>query len=68
MSFSILSTTTNKVISRSNLRLVGEPTSPNLTIDPLTTPEVVKTRHLPSDCIDNDEEDHSVAEDESPDS
>ena len=47
MTFSILNTTTNKVISRSNVSPIGEPTSLNLMIDPLTTPEVVTSRHPP---------------------
>ena len=48
MTFSILNTTTNKVISRSNVSLAGDNTLPNLMIDPLTTPEVTTPRHLPS--------------------
>ena len=39
MNFSILNTTTNEVISRSNVRPTGKPAPPNLRIDPLTTPE-----------------------------
>ena len=56
MNFSIFNETTNKVISRSNVRLVGDPTSPNLIIEPLTMPEVVKYRHLPSDYLEDNEE------------
>ena len=41
MTFSILNTTTHKVINRSNVRPAGEPASPNLRIDPLTAPEIV---------------------------
>ena len=48
MNFYIINTTTNKVISRNNTRLAGEPTSPNLRIYPLTTPEVVTSRYIPS--------------------
>ena len=48
MDFSILNTATKKVVSKSNVRLVDEPTSPNLSIDPLTAPEVVTSRRLPS--------------------
>ena len=60
--FSVLKITTNKVISRSNARPAGEPTSPNLMIDPLTAPEVVKNRYLPSDCLEDNEEDPAVTE------
>ena len=48
MAFSILNTATNKVIHRSNVRPAGDSVSPNLRIDPLTAPEIVKSRHLPS--------------------
>ena len=48
MTFSILNTTTNKVIHRSNVRPAGDSVSPNLIIDPLTAPEFAKSRHLPS--------------------
>ena len=48
MTFSILNTTINKVIDRSNVRLAGDFMSPNLRIDYLTTPKIVKSRHLPS--------------------
>ena len=45
MNFSILNVSTNKFISRSNVRPVGDPSSLNLTIEPLTRTEVVKSRH-----------------------
>ena len=48
MTFSILNTTTNNVISRSNIRILGEPISPSLRIDPLTTLEVATSHHLNS--------------------
>ena len=48
MTFSVLNTAANKVISRYNVRSEDDPTSPNLRIDPLTVPEVVRSRHLPS--------------------
>ena len=64
MNFSILNATTNKVISISNVRLAGQPTSPNLRIDPLTVPEVVTSRHPPSDYIEDNEKDPDVTEEE----
>ena len=48
--------TTNKVNNMSNIRPEGEPTSSNLRIDPLTTPEVVKSRHVPSEYHADNEE------------
>ena len=45
---------TNKVISRSNVKPEGEPSLPNLGIELLNVPEVVKYRHLPSDHIEDD--------------
>ena len=68
MIFSILKITTNKVISRSNVIPLGEPTSPNLIMYPLTTPEVVKSLHLPSNFLKDDKEAHDDAKTESPDS
>ena len=66
MTFSILNTATNKVVSMSNVRLVDEPTSPNIRIDPLTTPNVVTSRHLPSVHLKSDEEAPAVTKDEAP--
>ena len=62
MTFSVLNITTNKVISKCNVRLAGEPTSPKLRIDPLTTPKVVKSRHLPSSYLEDNEESHASTE------
>ena len=62
MAFSILNTTTNTIISRHAVRLEGDPTSPNLRIDPLTTTEVVTCRRLPSVHLEDNEEDHDVTE------
>ena len=56
MAFYVLNTTTTKVTSRSNVRIAGEPTSPNLRIDPLTKPEVVTSRHFPSVRLEDNEE------------
>ena len=67
MTFSILNMNANKVISRSNVRPAGEPTSPKLMIHPLTAPEVVKHHHLPSNYLEHNEEAPSDAEKESPD-
>ena len=53
MTFSNLNSTTNRVISISNFRVVGEPTSPNLRIDPLTVPEVVTSRNPHSDYLED---------------
>ena len=66
MNFYILNTTTNKVISRSNVRAAGEPTSPNLRIDPLTEPKVVTSLHPPSNYFKDNEEAPAVTEEESP--
>ena len=60
MTFSILKITTSEVISMSNFRPAGDPASANLRIDPLTTPEVVKYRHLPSDHVEENEEAHAA--------
>ena len=65
MNFSILNITTNKVISMSNSRPEGEPTLPNLRIDPLTAPDVVKSLH-PSDHIEDKEKAPTYAEKYSP--
>ena len=64
MKFSILNTTINKVISRSNVRPVGEPTPPNLKIGSLTASEVVTYLHPPSDYLEDNEQDTDVSEDE----
>ena len=56
MTFSNLNTTTNIAISRYNSRPAGQPISPNLRTDPLTTHEVIKSRHLPSTNLENNEE------------
>ena len=64
MNFSILNETTNKVISRHNVRPVGEPPSPSLRMDPLTAPEVVTSRHTPSDYLEDNEEAPTNDEDE----
>ena len=66
MTFSTLNTTTNKVISRSNVRPVGKPTLSNLRIDPLTTPEVITCRHPPSRYLKDNEEAPALTEEESP--
>ena len=62
MTFSILNITTNKVISRYNVRPAGEPSSPNLRIDPLAAPEVVNSRHLLSTHLEDNEEPHAATE------
>ena len=56
MTFSTLNISTKKVFSRSNVRSVDEPTSPNLRIDPLTAPDVVTSLYLPSVHLNKDEE------------
>ena len=66
MNFYILNTTTNEFIRRSNARLAGESTSPNLRIDPLTTPEVVTSLHPPSRYLKDKEEAPVVTEYEIP--
>ena len=66
MTFSILNTTTNKVINRSSVRPAGDPVSPNLRLDPLTTPEVVTSRHLPS-TLEHSKETSASAEPNAPD-
>ena len=66
MTFYVINTATNKVVSRHNIRAVDEPTSPNLRIDPITEPDVVTSRHLPSVHLNNDEESSAVTEDEAP--
>ena len=53
---------TEKVISRSNVRLAGEPSLPNLRIDPLTASDVVKSRHLPSNHPEDNEEHYAAIE------
>ena len=68
VTFSILNATTNKVISRSNIRIEGDPTSSNLRIDPLTAPKVVTSRHPPSNYLKNNEEAPAITEDEPPNS
>ena len=65
MTFSILNTTTNKIISRHNVRPTGEHSSPNLRTDPLTTRNVVKSRHLHSDHPKDKEEPHTAIEEAS---
>ena len=54
MTFYILNAATNKVVSRSNVRPAEELTFPNLRINPLTAPDVVMSRHLPSDHVEDD--------------
>ena len=49
MTFAMLNTNTNKVITRSNVRLESEPSSPNIRADPLTAPKVVKYLHVEND-------------------
>ena len=49
MTFKILTSNTNKVLHRSNVRPADDPSSPNLRADPLTVPRVVKSL---SDDID----------------
>ena len=49
MTFSTLNASTNKVLSRSNSRPSGKPSSPNLRSNPLTTPEVIKYLHREND-------------------
>ena len=66
VTFFILNTTANKGISRSKFRPVAEPISPNLRNDPLTAPEVVTSRHSPSDYLENNEQAPAVTEDEPP--
>ena len=62
MTFSILNITTNKVISISNFRSAGEPSSPNLRVYSITTSEGVKYRRLTSNCFGDNEESHSFTE------
>ena len=66
MTFSILNATTNKVISRHNIRSAGEPTSTNLRIDPLTTSKVVISRLPSSDDLKDNEEAPDDAKEKSP--
>ena len=66
MIFYVLNTTTNEVFSRSNARLVGELTSLNLRIDPLTVPEVFTCRHLPSIHLEDDEESPTITKCKAP--
>ena len=68
MNFHVLNMTTNKVISRSNFRLSGEPTSPNLRIEPLTAPAIITSSHLSSDYLKCNEESPAVTEEEPPNS
>ena len=58
VTFYVLNATNNKVISRSNVSPAGELTSPNLRIDPLTAPEAVTSRHLPSAHLEDEDEAH----------
>ena len=67
MTFYILNVTTNKVISISNARIEGEPTSSNLMIDPLTAPEVVKYLHPLFYYVEDKVEAHNVTGDNPPD-
>ena len=62
MNLCIINITTNEVINRSNVRPVGKPSPPNLRIDPLTAPEVVKYRHRPSSYIEDNEDLHTDTE------
>ena len=65
MIFHILNITTNKEISRYNVRLAGQPNLPNLRIYPLNAPDVVNYRHLPSGYLEDNEEAPSDTEKES---
>ena len=56
VTFSILNTTTTKLITRSNARPADESTSSNLIIDPLTALDVDKSNHIPSNCVQDNEE------------
>ena len=62
----ILRITTNKVISRSNVRPSGEPSSPNLRIGPLTGPQIFKSFYIPSNHLEDTEEPHAATEQASP--
>ena len=69
MTFYILNVVTNEFISRSNTKLSGESNSPNLRVDPLTTPEVVKYLHcenddanLPSATLEDNNKPHTAKE------
>lgn len=42
----MINVNTNDVISGSNSRIEGEPSSPNIRADPLTTPKVIKSRYI----------------------
>ena len=66
MTFHVLNANTNKVISRSNVRIEGTPTSPNLRIESLTTPKVVISHHPPSDYFECNEEAPAVTEEGPP--
>ena len=61
MTFSILNTATNKVINRSSVRPAGDPVSPNLRLGPLTTPEIVTSKHPPP-TLDHIEQPSTSAE------
>ena len=66
MNFYIINTSTNKVVSRSNIRPTDEPTPPKLRIDLLTAPEVVTSRHFRSAHLKTDEEAPVATKDEAP--
>ena len=57
----------NEVIIRFNFRPACEPVSPNLSIEPLTSSKVVKSRHFPSDYLEDKEEAPADTEQESHD-
>ena len=49
MTFAVLKANANKCISRNKIIPVGEPSLPTIRGNPLTTPEVVKYRHVKKD-------------------
>ena len=64
VTFSILNSITNVIISRYDVRSAGKPTSPILRIDLLTTPKVITSRHLPSVHLENDDKSPAFAKGE----
>ena len=49
MTFSVLNVNTNEVIRRHNARQDGNPSSPNIRPDPLSTPEGLTSRYIDND-------------------
>ena len=45
----MLNMSTNKCISRSNARLIGDPSSLDIIADHITAPKVVKSLHVDND-------------------